>query len=178
MAWRSSRLARVLRPGLAQSPSSRQPCGSMDHSRLDPDQRPRVLRRLADEIFDIAIIGGGVTGCGAALDAASRGLSVALIEKRDLAAGTSSRSSKLIHGGLRYLEQLHFGLVREARREQALLLTHLCPHLVRPVPFLFPLTRRFWERLYIGAGVLLSDYLGGRRVLPPHRHLPKTAALR
>ncbi|MCH8022408.1 MAG: FAD-dependent oxidoreductase, partial [Thaumarchaeota archaeon] len=87
-------------------------------------------------IFDIAIIGGGVTGCGAALDAASRGLSVALIEKRDFASGTSSRSSKLIHGGLRYLEQFHFGLVREARREQALMLTTVCPQLVRPIPFL------------------------------------------
>ncbi len=150
----------------------------MDHSRLDPDQRRRAVRRLADETFDVAIIGGGVTGCGAALDAASRGLSVALIEKRDLAAGTSSRSSKLIHGGLRYLEQFHFGLVREARREQALLLTELCPHLVRPVPFLFPLTRRCWERLYIGAGVLLYDHLGGRRVLPRHRHLTRTAARR
>jgi len=150
----------------------------MDHSRLDPDQRRRVVRRLADETFDIAIVGGGVTGCGAALDAASRGLSVALIEKRDLAAGTSSRSSKLIHGGLRYLEQFHFGLVREARREQALLLTHLCPHLVRPVPFLFPLTRWFWERLYVGAGVLLYDHLAGRRVLPHHRHLTRTAARR
>jgi glycerol-3-phosphate dehydrogenase len=150
----------------------------MDHSRLDPDQRRRVLRRLADEKFDIAIIGGGVTGCGAALDAASRGLSVALIEKRDLAAGTSSRSSKLIHGGLRYLEQLHFGLVREARREQALLLTQLCPHLVRPVPFLFPLTRWCWERLYIGAGVLLYDHLAGRRVLPRHRHLTGAGARR
>ena len=82
---------------------------------------------MADETFDIAIIGAGVTGCGAALDAASRGLSVALIEQRDYASGTSSRSSKLIHGGLRYLEQRHFGLVREARHEQALLLTHLCP---------------------------------------------------
>ncbi len=133
---------------------------------------------MADETFDIAIIGGGVTGCGAALDAASRGLSVALIEQRDISSGTSSRSSKLIHGGLRYLEQLHFGLVREARHEQALLLTRLCPHLVRPVPFLFPLSHRIWERLYVGAGVALYDWLAGRPVLPRHRHLSRSAALR
>jgi len=133
---------------------------------------------MADETFDIAIIGAGVTGCGAALDAASRGLSVALIEQRDFASGTSSRSSKLIHGGLRYLEQRHFALVREARHEQALLISRLCPHLVRPIPFLFPLTHRFWERLYIGAGVWLYDRLAGRAVLPRHRHLSRTAAKR
>jgi glycerol-3-phosphate dehydrogenase len=150
----------------------------MDLSRLNPEQRRGAIRRMADETFDIAIIGGGVTGCGAALDAASRGLSVALIEQRDFASGTSSRSSKLIHGGLRYLEQRHFGLVREARREQALLLSRLCPHLVRPIPFLFPLTRRIWERLYIGAGVWLYDRLAGNPVLPRHRHLSRSAAMR
>lgn len=150
----------------------------MDPSRLNPEQRRLALRRLGDEKFDLAIIGGGVTGCGAALDAAARGLRVALIEQRDFAAGTSSRSSKLIHGGLRYLEQLHFGLVREARSEQSLLLTRLCPHLVRPVPFLFPLRHRLWERVYVGAGVLLYDRIGGHPVLPPHRHLTRSAALR
>jgi len=145
----------------------------MDPSRLNPEQRSGAIRRMADETFDIAIIGAGVTGCGAALDAASRGLSVALIDQRDLASGTSSRSSKLIHGGLRYLEQRHFGLVREARHEQALMLTRLCPHLVRPVSFLFPLTHRIWERLYIGAGVWLYEALSGRPVLPRHRHLSR-----
>ena len=150
----------------------------MDPSRLNPEQRRGAIRRMADETFDIAIIGAGVTGCGAALDAASRGLSVALIEQRDFASGTSSRSSKLIHGGLRYLEQRHFGLVREARHEQALLISRLCPHLVRPIPFLFPLTHRFWERLYIGAGVWLYDRLAGHPVLPRHRHLSRTAAMR
>lgn len=149
----------------------------MDPSRFNPEQRRRVLHRLRDEKFDLAIIGGGVTGCGAALDAASRGLSVALIEKRDFAAGTSSRSSKLIHGGLRYLEQLRFGLVREARSEQSLLLTRLCPHLVRPVPFLYPLRHRVWERAYVGAGALLYDRIGGKPVLPRHRHLTRRAAL-
>jgi glycerol-3-phosphate dehydrogenase len=150
----------------------------MDSSRLNPEQRRGAIRRMADEVFDIAIIGAGVTGCGAALDAASRGLSVALIEQRDYASGTSSRSSKLIHGGLRYLEQRHFALVREARHEQALLLSRLCPHLVRPIPFLFPLSHRIWERLYIGAGVWLYDRLAGRPVLPRHRHLSRSAVLR
>src|SRR5262245_2848751 len=112
----------------------------MSSSRLGPEQRRASLRRMASETFDMVVIGGGVTGCGAALDAATRGLSVALVEQRDYASGTSSRSSKLIHGGLRYLEQRDFGLVREALHERGLLLTRLCPHLVHPVPFLFPLT--------------------------------------
>src|SRR5690349_19275075 len=112
---------------------------------------------MADEPFDIVVIGGGVTGAGVALDAATRGLDVALVEARDYASGTSSRSSKLIHGGLRYLEQLNFALVREALKERSLLLQRLAPHLVRPVPFLMPLQHRGWERLYIGAGVTLYD---------------------
>src|SRR6058998_4295952 len=106
---------------------------------LDARDRGAMLSRLATERFDVLVIGGGVTGAGAALDAASRGLSVALVEARDLAAGTSSRSSKLIHGGLRYLEQLEFGLVHEALRERGLLATRLAPHLVRPLPILVPL---------------------------------------
>ncbi len=149
-------------------------------SRLGPTQRARDVARLRKETFDVVVIGGGVTGTGAALDAASRGLSVALIEARDLAAGTSSRSSKLIHGGLRYLEQLDFGLVREALRERDLLLTTLAPHLVRPVRFLLPLTRRFWQRPYYGAGVALYDMLGSilgsNRGLPRHRHLSRRQA--
>jgi glycerol-3-phosphate dehydrogenase len=132
---------------------------------------------MAREAFDLVIIGGGVTGAGCALDAATRGLSVALIEQRDWAAGTSSRSSKLIHGGLRYLELLDFGLVREALREQTLLLDRICPHLLRPLPFLFPLTRPLWQRAYVGTGILLYDLLAGRRALPRHRHLSRQAAL-
>ena len=119
------------------------------------------------------VIGGGVVGTGAALDAATRGLSVALVEARDYASGTSSRSSKLVHGGLRYLEQLDFGLVREALRERALILYRLCPHLAQPVPFLFPLTHRWWERLYVGSGVALYDVLGGRHGVPTHKHLTR-----
>jgi glycerol-3-phosphate dehydrogenase len=145
---------------------------------LGPVQRAQALERLRTETFDVLVVGGGITGVGIALDAATRGLSVALVEGRDIAAGTSSRSSKLIHGGLRYLEMLDFGLVREALRERRLLLTRLAPHLVRPVPFLFPLRRRVWERPYIGAGLLLYDSMGGARHLPRARHLSKRAALR
>ena len=149
----------------------------MDPARLDPDQRSQDLDRSGRELFDVVVIGGGVVGAGTALDAATRGLSVALIEQRDWASGTSSRSSKLIHGGLRYLEQLDFRLVREALREQTLMLERLCPHLVRPVPFLYPLTHRAWERVYIGAGTLLYDTLAGRRALPRHRHLSRRGML-
>src|SRR6266568_7770913 len=112
----------------------------MSSAQLGPQQRRAALVRMASEVFDIVVVGGGVTGCGCALDAATRGLSVALVEQRDYAAGTSSRSSKLIHGGLRYLEQRNFGLVREALRERDLLLTRLSPHLVNPIPLLYPLT--------------------------------------
>src|ERR671934_1266611 len=105
----------------------------MYSAQLGPDHRREALARMARDEFDVVVIGGGVTGCGTALDAASRGLSVALVEQRDFAAGTSSRSSKLIHGGLRYLEQLNFSLVREALKERSLLATRLAPHLVRPV---------------------------------------------
>jgi len=147
-------------------------------ARLGPQERQAALARMAEEVFDVVIVGGGVTGVGTALDAATRGLSVALVEAADFAAGTSSRSSKLIHGGLRYLEQLNFALVREALKERGLLLTRLAPHLVRPVSFLYPLRHRYWERLYVGAGVLLYDILGGARALPGHHHLSRRAALR
>jgi glycerol-3-phosphate dehydrogenase len=130
----------------------------------------------------VLVVGAGVVGAGVALDAATRGLSVGLVEARDFAAGTSSRSSKLIHGGLRYLEQLDIGLVREALMERALLLGVLAPHLVRPVPFLFPLTHHVWERAYIGTGVTAYDLLGfslGRlRGLPGHQQLSRRSALR
>ncbi|HYQ64910.1 glycerol-3-phosphate dehydrogenase/oxidase [Actinophytocola sp.] len=147
-------------------------------ARLDPAYRATALRALAETEFDVLVVGGGVVGAGAALDAASRGLSVALVEARDWAAGTSSRSSKLVHGGLRYLEQRDFALVREALKERRLLLHRLAPHLVRPVPFLYPLTHRVWERAYVGAGVALYDSIGGARALPMHRHLSRRAALK
>ena len=104
-------------------------------SELGPAQRAEALSRLAEEEFDVLVVGGGVVGAGAALDAATRGLSVALVEARDYASGTSSRSSKLIHGGLRYLEQLEFGLVREALRERSLILNGSpAPGPAGPVP--------------------------------------------
>jgi glycerol-3-phosphate dehydrogenase len=147
-------------------------------ARLDPRAREEAWRRLARDRFDVLVVGGGITGSGVALESVSRGLSTALVEARDIASGTSSRSSKLIHGGLRYLEQLDFGLVREALRERELMLTRLAPHLVHPVPFLYPLTHRAWERPYVGAGMTLYDTLGGARSLPRHRHLTRGAALR
>jgi glycerol-3-phosphate dehydrogenase len=151
-------------------------------SRLGPAEREAALDRMAAEEFDVVVVGGGIVGAGVALDAATRGLTVALVEARDFASGTSSRSSKLIHGGLRYLEQRDFELVREALTERGLLLGRIAPHLVRPVPFLFPMTRHVWERAYIGAGVALYDGLslsmGRARGVPPHRHLTRTKALR
>lgn len=149
-----------------------------DASSLNPQQRDAALDRMAQETFDVVVIGGGVVGACSALDAATRGLSVALVEARDFASGTSSRSSKLIHGGLRYLEQMEFGLVREALRERSLLLTRIAPHLVKPVPFLYPLHDRVWERAYVGAGMLLYDEMAGHDGVPRHRHLTRRQALR
>ncbi len=150
----------------------------MNSARLCPEQRADSLSRLATQHFDLVVIGGGVTGAGVALDAASRGMSVALVEQRDWASGTSSRSSKLIHGGIRYLEQLEFGLVKEALTEQTLMLERLCPHLVRPVRFLLPLRHWLIDRLYMGAGVLLYDLLPRKRTLPRHRHWSRRGALK
>ncbi|MPY78039.1 MAG: FAD-dependent oxidoreductase [Actinophytocola sp.] len=145
-------------------------------SRLGPEYRADAWRRLDDGRFDVLVIGGGVTGAGTALDAVTRGLSTALVEARDFACGTSSRSSKLFHGGLRYLEQLNFGLVREALTERDLMLTTIAPHLVKPVSFLYPLRRRIVERPYVGAGLVLYDTMGGSHALPRHRHLTRTGA--
>ncbi|MGB3473825.1 MAG: glycerol-3-phosphate dehydrogenase/oxidase [Mycobacterium sp.] len=147
-------------------------------STLGPDQRARAWERLGSEQFDVVVIGAGVVGAGCALDAATRGLKVALVEARDFAAGTSSRSSKMFHGGLRYLEQLEFGLVREALHERELSLTTLAPHLVKPLPFLYPLTRRWWERPYVASGIFLYDQLGGAKSVPAQRHLTRAGALR
>ncbi len=147
-------------------------------SLMGPAERRRAWERLGAEQFDVVVIGGGVVGAGAALDAATRGLKVALVEARDFASGTSSRSSKMFHGGLRYLEQLEFGLVREALHERELSLTTLAPHLVKPLPFLFPLTNRVWERPYVAAGIFLYDQLGGAKSVPAQKHLTKSGALR
>ena len=132
--------------------------------------------------LDVLVVGGGVVGTGSALDAATRGLTTGLLEARDFASGTSSRSSKLVHGGLRYLEMLDFRLVHEALQERGLLLQRLAPHLVKPVPFLYPLQHRWWERFYAGAGVALYDGMavssGLGAGLPIHRHLTRRGAMR
>jgi glycerol-3-phosphate dehydrogenase len=149
------------------------------NGKLDARDRGLALDRLAGTEFDVLVIGGGITGAGAALDAASRGLRVALVEARDLASGTSSRSSKLIHGGLRYLEQFDFKLVWEALRERDLLVSKLAPHLVKPVSFLYPLHRKVLERPYVGAGLVLYDAMEGtKRPVPHHKHLTVRGALR
>ena len=133
----------------------------------------KAMRGTADEPLDVLVVGGGVVGAGIALDAVTRGLATALLEQRDLGSGTSSRSSKLVHGGLRYLEMFDFGLVREALEERGLLLTRLAPHLVRPVPFLYPLHKAY-ERPYVGAGLVLYDSMAATSRfdmgVPRHRH--------
>ena len=145
---------------------------SLFSSSLNPARHDQSLARLAGEEFDLLVVGGGINGVGIALDAASRGLSVAMVEAADFASGTSSKSSKLIHGGLRYLEQYDFKLVREALQERELMVTTLSPHLVKPVAFLYPLQEKFKERTYVGAGMALYDALRGfKRALPWHKHL-------
>src|SRR6266496_3220548 len=150
--------------------------------RLGPAERAAALADLAATEHEVLVVGGGIVGAGVALDAATRGLSTGLVEARDFGSGTSSRSSKLIHGGLRYLEQLNLGLVREALGERSLLLQRIAPHLVRPVSFLFPFTHHVWERAYVGAGVTAYDVLGfslgQTRGLPGHRQLTRRGALR
>lgn len=145
--------------------------------RLGPAERDAAIARLRDEPLDLLVGGGGIVGVGTVLDAATRGLASGLIEQRDLASGTSSRSSKLVHGGIRYLEQLDFPLVREALVERGLLLQEVAPHLVRPIRFLYPLKTPLFERLYIGAGMMLYDlfsWTGGRPPgVPHHRHLTR-----
>ena len=140
---------------------------------LNSENRRSSIRALKESTLDVLIVGGGITGAGAALDAAARGFHVGLIEQSDFGSGTSSKSSKMIHGGLRYLEQFNIGLVREGLHERSVLLERVAPHLVKPIPFLYPLRRRIWERLYVGLGVLLYDWLGGGQKLPSHRHLTR-----
>jgi glycerol-3-phosphate dehydrogenase len=151
-------------------------------AKLGPAERAAALAALAETEHEVLVVGGGVVGSGVALDAATRGLSVGLVEARDFGSGTSSRSSKLIHGGLRYLEQLNISLVREALGERSLLLQHVAPHLVHPVSFLFPFTHHAWERFYVGTGVTAYDMLGltlgQTRGMPRHRQLTRSGALR
>jgi glycerol-3-phosphate dehydrogenase len=145
--------------------------------------RSENLDRMRNEVFDLAVIGGGITGAGVALDAASRGFKVALVEKRDFSSGTSSRSSKLIHGGLRYLEQWNVGLVRESLHERAVL-SRMAPHLSKPLRFLVPVYSSSERsplganRLKLAAGLWLYDLLAGRQNIGRHRWLAKQDALK
>lgn len=144
---------------------------------LNTGNRTAALKAISDDRgLDVLVIGGGVTGAGIALDAATRGLRVGVVDAQDWGSGTSSRSSKLVHGGLRYLQMLDFKLVSEALGERGLLIDKLAPHLVRAVPFLYPLTK-WYERPYVGAGIGLYDALatfGTRnRAVPLHRHVTR-----
>lgn len=155
----------------------------MRNGELSPSFREESLRTMEattpSDPLDVFVVGGGVTGAGSAFDAATRGLKVGVVDAHDWASGTSSRSSKLMHGGLRYLEMLDFKLVAEALKERDLLLTHTAPHLVEPVAFVFPFEHRLIDRAFIGSGVLLYDTMatrpGRKRAVPMHRHLGKKA---
>ena len=144
--------------------------------------RDAALAHLAEEHFDVLVIGGGITGAGVALDAAARGLRTALVEARDFASGTSSKSSKLVHGGLRYLQQKEYGLVYEGLAERQRLLEN-APHLVRPLPFLIPLfgkdgvVNQTVAKAYSTA-LWLYDLTGGLRIGKRHRRLSLEEAYR
>src|SRR5580698_3379445 len=148
---------------------------------MHPFRRADALRRLADETFDVLVVGGGITGAGVALDAASRGLKTALVEKDDFGSGTSSKSSKMIHGGLRYLQQREFRLVYENLAERQRLLDN-APHLVSPLPFLIPLFGRDGvvsktvARSYSTA-LWLYDLTCGLRIGARHRRVGQDEAL-
>ena len=145
----------------------------MSATAMNPASRAAALSRMATEELDVLVVGGGVTGAGIALDAVTRGLRVGIVEGQDWASGTSSRSSKLLHGGLRYLQALDFKLVNEALHERELLLATLAPHLGKPVSFLYPLTKKYIERPYVAAGITLYDVmarLGAKATSPFHRH--------
>ena len=144
--------------------------------------RTTSLRRLGEERFDLLVVGGGITGAGVALDGAARGLKVALVERGDFASGTSSKSSKLIHGGLRYLQQKEYRLVYENLHERQRLLEN-APHLVRPLPFLIPLfgksgaVNKTVAKAYRTA-LWLYDITGGLRIGKRHKRVSKDEALR
>jgi glycerol-3-phosphate dehydrogenase len=135
------------------------------------------LRRLEHEEFDLAVIGGGITGAGIARDAAMRGMKVALIEKGDFASGTSSKSSKMIHGGLRYLKQLNVRLVKESLSEREKLL-YLAPHLVHSVPYLIPMYSGWMKRFEVHIGLIGYDFFAGDSSLGSHRNLSPEEVLR
>src|SRR3569832_1031405 len=124
-----------------------------------------------DKVWDVIVVGGGATGLGTALDAASRGYRTLLLEQADFAKGTSSRSTKLVHGGVRYLAQGNIGLVREALRERGLLLKN-APHLVKNVSFIIP-NYSWWDGMFYGVGLAMYDLLAGRLSLGKTRRISK-----
>ncbi|MDZ4727106.1 MAG: glycerol-3-phosphate dehydrogenase/oxidase [Leptospira sp.] len=138
-------------------------------------ERSQILTKLSETKYDILILGGGATGSGTALDASLRGYKVALLDKKDFSSGTSSRSTKLIHGGVRYLAQLHFKLIHEALTERKRLLKN-APHLVKPLPFVMP-TYKWYEKPYFSIGLTLYDLLAGSSTVPGHERVSKTQAL-
>lgn len=153
----------------------------MPLNRLNRTQREQALESMSKEGVDVLVVGGGVTGAGIALDAASRGMRVAIVEAQDWAGGTSQWSSKLVHGGLRYLYQFNFALVAEALKERGLLLTRTAPHLVKAQAFLWPLKTPVVERSYSAVGVGMYDMLaqfggGGHSAVPSQRHYTKDGA--
>ena len=146
----------------------------------DTPPLPTVRRELISRLeqphhYDIAIVGGGATGLGVALDAAARGFSVVLVESNDFAKGTSSRSTKLVHGGVRYLAQGNVTLVREALRERTMLLAN-APHLAQPLPFVMP-SYKFWEAPFYGIGLKIYDALAGKAGLGPTAFLSRQETL-
>src|ERR1700709_923613 len=126
-----------------------------------------------DQPIDIFVIGGGVNGCGIARDAAGRGFSVMLAEMNDLASGTSSAATKLVHGGLRYLEHYEFRLVHEALTEREVLWA-AAPHIIWPLRFVLPHHKGLRPAFILRIGLLMYDYMGGRKLLPPTRTLDLT----
>lgn len=141
-----------------------------------PTRRKDLMDRLAaSPRYDVAVIGGGATGLGVALDAAARGFSVVLVESHDFAKGTSSRATKLLHGGVRYLAQGHISLVREALRERAALLAN-APHLAQPLPFVLPFYQ-LWEAPFYGGGLKLYDALAGQAGLADTEFLSRSETL-
>ena len=148
-------------------------------SQLTAESRAKALKSMVNEELDILVVGGGITGAGIALDAATRGLRTGIVEAGDWAAGTSAWSSKLVHGGLRYLYNLDFKLVTEALTERGLLLNKIAPHLVHAQPFLWPLKMPVIERAYSAIGIGMYDtlaFLGsrGNKGVPSQRHFTKT----
>jgi glycerol-3-phosphate dehydrogenase len=128
-----------------------------------------------DQVFDVAVIGGGINGCGCAADAALRGLSVALIEEDDIGSKTSSKSTKLIHGGLRYLEYLDFAMVKKSLNERQILLK-LAPHLIRPLPLVLPLNHKIRPAWMIRAGLFLYDRLSQKNTLPKSKAIHRSTS--